>query len=324
VWLPNFILPRNPAYVLAALALGVALDYAYPYHSGIALKIHPVHTAYFMAKALGRPGDSRLKGAAVWAAVMATHLTAYGAALYLAWVASPLAWVLVAAYVLKVSASLKLLVRTVEGVAEAAARGDWAEARSLTQGIVRRDVASLSKPHVLSAAAESLAESLVDGFTSPLLYYAFLGPLGALAQRLANTLDGALGFKSGGYEDVGWVSAKADTVMNYVPARLTAALLLLVASATMRRGEGGLRQAAACWLKNARKTESVNAGHPMSALAAALGITLEKPGHYRLECGGRLPTVGDLRAGVSVVKRSAMAWLGLTAALAYAASAAHP
>ncbi len=322
MWLPNFILPRNPAYVLAALALGMVLDYAYPYHTGIALKIHPVHTAYFMAKALGRPGSSRLRGAAVWAAVMATHLTTYGVALYLAWAVSSLAWVLVAAYVLKVSASLKLLLDTVEGVARAAARGDWRTARLLTQGIVRRDVASLTKPQVLSAAAESLAESLVDGFTSPLLYYALLGPLGALAQRVANTLDGALGFRSGGYERVGWVSAKADTVLNYVPARLTAALIIMVAA--ISRLEKDFHKAVACWLRNAGRTESVNAGHPMSALAVALGVRLEKPGHYRLECGGRPPSVNDLRAGISLVRLSAIAWLCLTSAVSYVVSLTHP
>jgi len=307
-FMPEFLYPRDPAYVVAAILLGVLLDIAYPYHSGLALRLHPVHTAFIMARALGKPGSSRIRGAVTWFTVMGTHLTAYGALLWAAWLVSPYAWILVAAYVIKVSAPIKLLIDTVKGVYEAASRGDWARARELTQGIVRRDVHSLDEGHVLSAAVESLAESLVDGFTSPLLYIALLGPLGGLAQRIANTLDGALGFKGGGYADVGWFSAKADTLLNYVPARLTAALITLLG--TPLTG-AALSDAVRCWLRNARVTESVNAGHPMAAMAAVLGVTLEKVGHYTISCGNTLPRPEHVRIAVKCVILTTATWLML-------------
>ncbi len=313
-FMPEFIYPCDPAYVVAAILLGVLLDIAYPYHSGLALRLHPVHTAFVMARALGKPGSSRVRGAVTWFTVMGTHLTAYGALLWVAWSVSPLAWVLAAGYVIKVSAPIKLLIDTVNGVREAASRGDWGRAKELTQGIVRRDVSSLDEGHVLSAAVESLAESLVDGFTSPLLYVALLGPLGGLAQRIANTLDGALGFKEGGYADVGWFSAKADTLLNYVPARLTAALIALLAPPATG---AVLRNVVRCWLRNARVTESVNAGHPIAAVAAALGVTLEKPGHYTIACGDTLPCPPQVRVAVKCVALAAITWLALTTSLTY-------
>lgn len=312
--MPEFLYPRDPAYVVAAILLGVLLDIAYPYHSGLALRLHPVHTAFIMARALGKPGSSRVRGAVTWFTVMVTHLTAYGALLWAAWLASPFAWMLAAAYVIKVSAPIKLLIDTVKGVYEAASRGDWAKARELTQGIVRRDVSPLDEGHVLSAAVESLAESLVDGFTSPLLYIALLGPLGGLAQRIANTLDGALGFKEGGYADVGWFSAKADTLLNYVPARLTAALITLLALPVTGVA---LSSVVRCWLRNARVTESVNAGHPMAAMAAVLGVTLEKVGHYTIRCGDTLPQPGHLRVAVRCVVLDAITWLVLISVLIF-------
>jgi len=304
--MPEFLCPRDPVYVIAAMLLGVLLDIAYPYHSGLALRLHLVHTAFIMAKALGKPGSSRIRGVVTWFAVMITHLTAYGALLWVAWLVSPVVWVLAAAYVIKVSAPIKLLVDTVKGVYEAASRGDWSRAKELTQGIVRRDVYSLDEGHVLSATVESLAESLVDGFTSPLLYIALLGPLGGLAQRIANTLDGALGFKGGGYADVGWFSAKADTILNYVPARLTAALIVLLAPPASR---ATLRKAVRCWLTNARVTQSVNAGHSMAAIAAALDVILEKIGHYTITCGNTLPQPKHLWVAIKCVELVATTWL---------------
>ncbi len=313
-FMPEFLYPSNPAYVITAILLGVVLDIAYPYHSGLALKLHPVRTAFIMAKSLGKPGSSRVRGAVAWFAVMVTHLAAYSTLLWVAWLVSPFAWVLAAAYVIKVSAPIKLLIDTVKGVYEASLRGDWGEVRELTQGIVRRDVSQLDEGHVLSAATESLAESLVDGFTSPLLYVALLGPLGGLMQRIANTLDGALGFKEGGYADVGWFSAKADTLLNYVPARLTAALMVLLAALGAKVK---LSNVVGCWLRNARVTESLNAGHPMAAMAAVLGVVLEKPGHYSIRCGDTLPQPNHVLTAVKCVTLSAATWLMMTVLTTY-------
>ncbi|NPA97165.1 MAG: cobalamin biosynthesis protein [Crenarchaeota archaeon] len=286
--------PSN-AVLASALIIALLADLAYPEHRGLLLKIHPVHTCFVMAKALGKPYSSRARGIATWIACVSTHLAPYAALLIIAGRLGVVAQVLISAYIAKVSMSIVLLTRIVDSAREAAERGDWDEARRWVQLIVRRDVSKLSEPHVISAAVESLAESLVDGFTSPLLYFCTLGPLGALLQRLANTMDGALGFKSEEYRNVGWFSARADTLLNFVPARLTALSIILAAALLGLDWRRGFRT----WIRYRRATESVNAGHPMSAMAGILGVKLEKPGFYSIG-DGDLPRAEQLRTALRI------------------------
>jgi len=305
---PEWLYPGG-GLVAAALILAHLLDLVYPLHRGVLLTVHPVHTSFILAKKLAPPGSSRLRGIATWIVVVGSHLVVYAALLYAAWRLGPLAWLLAAAWVLKVSFSLRLLLETVWRAAGCMEQGDMACARRLVQGLVRRDVYRLSPGHVASAAVESLAESLVDGYTSPLLYTALLGPLGALLQRLANTLDGALGFKTPDYLEAGWASAWADTLLNYLPARATAALTALAAPIA----GGSPARALRVWKRYGGATESRNAGHPMSAVAGALGVRLEKPGSYILG-EGPLPGPGDMKRGVAVAAAVAAAWLALVSA----------
>ena len=318
-WLPQFMYP-GPLYVMAAMLAGLALDFAYPYHSGLALALHPVHTSYVMSQRLYRPRGSRLRGAAIWAITMGVHLAAYGALLYAAWLVSPWLWVAAASLVFKLSASLRLLLDTVRDVGESLARGDLGAARAACQGIVRRDLRGEDAGHVASAAVESLAESLVDGFASPLFWLLLLGPLGALAQRVANTLDGSLGFLDEEHRDVGFVSAWADTVINYVPARLTA-LLISLASAVL--GPGRVARSLRAWAACHSATQSRNAGHPISSMAGALGVSLEKRGHYTVCPGMPLPTHAEVLDSVKVAAAaSAIAVGGAAAVLALLAALA--
>ncbi len=260
-----------------------------------------------MALKLGKPFSSRIRGVVVWIVVVSTHLALYASILYVAWSISPYLWIAVASYITKTSFSLRLLIDIVKRVGVCSSRGDWSCARFWTQQIVRRNVYELDEEHVLSAAIESLAESLVDGYTSPLLYYAFFGPLGALFQRIVNTLDGALGFKDPPYRDVGWFSAKMDTLVNYVPARLTA--LLIVALSPIAGGDP--RYAYRIWRKFCRATESLNAGHPMSAMAGALRVRLEKPGFYVLGYRDENLDPSKVFKALTIAKSVALVWLSI-------------
>lgn len=285
---------RPSGHLLAlALILALLLDVIYPEHRGLLLRIHPVHTSYFMALRLGKPYSSKLRGVLVWLLVMASHLTPFALMLIVAYTLHPVAWVLVAAVVLKHSFSLRLLLDICYRAYRGFSKG-LDEARSWVQLIVRRNVWELDQPRVVSAALESLAESLVDGFTSPLLYYLALGPLGALAQRVANTLDGALGYKTPEFRDVGWFSARMDTVFNYIPARVTATLIIALAPVT----GGDVREAFRVWRRYNGATESLNAGHPISAMAGALKVRLEKPGYYVVNEDARDPRPEDIPRGM--------------------------
>ncbi len=233
--------------------------------------------------------------------VVSTHLALYALALWAAWRLSPLVWVGVAGYIVKVSCPLYPLFDAVKRFISCERRGDPVCARRYAQWLVRRDVSVLGDSHVASAVLESLAESLVDGYTSPLTYYAILGPLGALFQRLVNTLDSALGYKTGRFRTLGWFSARADDVVNCVPARLTA-LAIIVASLLARLDwRGAIR----VWRRWSRATESPNAGHPMAALAGALGVWLEKPGFYTINPLGEPPNASIVALGVRVAAYAA-------------------
>ena len=282
----------DPLGFLLVLVLALALDWAYPFHRGLLLRIHPVHTCYHLALALHRPFSDRAWGLLVFLAVVGVHMAAYALLLLLALMAGYPFFLLASAWVLKVSIGNRLLADTVRGVGEALAKSDIDEARRRVSGLVRRRVEELGEGHVASAAVESLGESLVDGLVSPLLYYAFLGPLGALLQRLVNTMDGALGFREPEYREEGWASARADTLMNFVPARLTGILAGLVC----RRGgdRRGFRAFLRCLEGNRVRAPSINAGYPMAAFACCLGVVLEKRGSYTIAGGGSLPGALDV------------------------------
>jgi len=267
---------------LLALLLAILLDLLYPRHRGLMLRAHPVHTCFLMAKRLARPYAGRAYGAVLALTCILVHiippLALLAATLLIrSWIA-PILWLASAACILKLSFSVRLLAEIGLRVAESARVSDWENARFWAQQLVRRDVYSLDEEHMLSAAVESLAESLVDGVVSPLFYYPLLGVIGPYLQRIVNTLDGAIGFRSREFERVGWFSAKLDTIMNYFPARLSA--LYVIFSSLLLGHEW--RGAWKIWWRDHGKTESLNAGHPMAAMAGALGVRLEKVGQYVL------------------------------------------
>lgn len=179
--------------------------------------------------------------------------------------------------VLKSTFALAGLLKAGERVQRDLERGDLDAARQDVRALVSRDSATLSPELVAAAAVESLAENLTDSVVAPLLAYRLFGLPGAVLYRAVNTCDAMIGYH-GRYEYLGKVAARLDDVLNLIPARLSA--LLLVGAATLA---GGSPLGAVRTLRRDRSlTESPNAGWTMSAAAGSLGVRLEKPGHYRL------------------------------------------
>ncbi|MBL7118455.1 cobalamin biosynthesis protein [Candidatus Bathyarchaeota archaeon] len=156
--------------------------------------------------------------------------------------------------------------------------GRLEDARRQLTFLVRRDPWKLDLRHMISASVETIAEGIVDGAVSPLFYFSLLGLPGAVAYRAINTLDSMVGYKDQTYREVGFFSAKLDTAANYIPARITALFLVLSALIRGEDSRGSLR----ILKRDHSKTESLNAGWPMSAMAGALGVELVKKGYYRL------------------------------------------
>ncbi len=155
--------------------------------------------------------------------------------------------------------------------------GELVAARQALRSLVSRKREGLPEELVIAATLESLAENLSDAVVAPLFYYALFGLPGAALYRLYNTFDAMIGYH-GRYEYVGKAAARWDDVLNLLPARLTALLIVLCAPLF----GGNWKRAWSIWRRDARKTESPNAGQPMAALAGVLSVQLEKVDHYVL------------------------------------------
>jgi adenosylcobinamide-phosphate synthase len=165
--------------------------------------------------------------------------------------------------------------------------------------IVGRDTANLGEPGVAAAALESLAESFNDGVIAPLFWFALTGLAGLFAYKAINTADSMIGHREERWRAFGWAAARTDDVVNWIPARLAAALIALI-------GGGGWQ---VMW-RDARKHASPNAGWPEAAMAGALGVTLGGPATYdgvahdRPTFGdGPPPASADLGRGLAVYRR---------------------
>ncbi|MEM9380911.1 MAG: CobD/CbiB family cobalamin biosynthesis protein, partial [Planctomycetota bacterium] len=172
-----------------------------------------------------------------------------------------------------------------------------------------RDPGSLDASELAGAGISSLAENSCDSYVAPWMWYALLGVPGALAYRAVNTLDAVVGYR-GRLERLGKASARLDDVLNVVPARLSACLMIAAGA----RSSAVARRAWQVTRRDARKTPSPNGGWPMAAMAGLLGVVLAKPGVYRLGDGGRRPgatDVGDARRiGASTATLAAALALG--------------
>lgn len=195
-------------------------------------------------------------------------------------------YVIVAAIILKMSFARKCMSQYTVSIAHAIEKGDLERAKRLLPYIVRRDPSTLSQQHIISAAVESIAESSTDGINSPFFYFALFGIPGAIAYRAINTLDSMVGYRDKKHVNIGWFSANVDKIANYIPARLTAALIVVSARILRENWRDSLR----IIRRDRRRMESANAGWTIAAMAGALSTQLEKPGFYRLgDCNGLTP-----------------------------------
>jgi adenosylcobinamide-phosphate synthase len=186
-------------------------------------------------------------------------------------------YMIIGIILLKMTICIKLESDWAKAAAKAIESGDLVEAKKYSH-FSRRDSTNLNGSQISSAVIESIAENLIDFKLSPIFSYAFLGVTGAIAFRAINTLDGMVGFKDKEHINIGWFSANLDTVVNYIPTRFTA-LLIVLASAII--GED-YRNSWFIARRDHAKTPSRNHGWPMAAVAGALRVQLEKPGQYIL------------------------------------------
>ncbi|MES2954268.1 MAG: adenosylcobinamide-phosphate synthase CbiB [Pseudomonadota bacterium] len=276
--------------------------------------IHPVVAMGFYLKLAGRrlPGLPAAAafgaGTLAWCVGMlaAGGLAAWLQALTLAQLPELLS-ALVLAVLLKPMLSWRMLKSEVSAV-EAALQQSLEAGRERLSWLVSRDTAQLSESEVRESAIESLAENLNDSVVAPVFWFVLLGLPGAAMYRFANTADAMWGYR-GVYRGQRWEwagkwAARADDVLSWLPARLTALLLALAT--------GGL--AFKALRSEAGKTPSPNSGWPMAAMALALGVCLRKPGAYTLNAAGRAPQAADTFLALGVASKVILALAVLASA----------
>ncbi|MCP8320373.1 MAG: cobalamin biosynthesis protein [archaeon] len=187
-------------------------------------------------------------------------------------------YIIFASALLKTTFSINCMNKLSRPIGKAIKEGKIEDAKNMLRRIVRRDPTKFDDQKIISATVECVAESTVDGITSPLFYYSVLGLPLAIAYRAINTLDSMVGYKDKEHVNMGWFSARMDSLANYIPARITS--ILMVLSAWLLHEDW--RRSWEILKRDRKKTESPNAGWTMSAIAGAFNAQLEKPGFYIL------------------------------------------
>lgn len=189
-----------------------------------------------------------------------------------------IAYVILGAILFKATFAIRGMGQYTKPIAASLKNKDLNEARKWLPYTVRRDPNTLNERQIISAAVESIAESTTDGITAPFFFFALFGVPGAFAYRVVNTLDSMVGYKNVENRNIGWFSANLDTITNYIPARLTAYLMIVAAFILQENW----RESRRILQRDKSKTSSINAGWTISAMAGALNTQLEKQGYYTL------------------------------------------
>jgi adenosylcobinamide-phosphate synthase len=240
----------------------------------------------FFDQRLNRGRYRRVRGIVTVAVVVGM---VYGMTFLVVYISYSLSWIFgvtVEAVLIFTAIATKSLQEAAWNVLIPLEHGDIEKARRELSMIVGRDTKNLDESEIVRACVETVAENTSDGITAP-LFYAFIGgaPL-ALFYRAVNTCDSMLGYKNDTYREFGWASARLDDVVNYVPARLTAMVMVFVHSG---------KRFCQCWrvlFRDARKTPSPNSGWPEAAMATLLGVQLGGTNTYNGIVSHR-PMIGD-------------------------------
>lgn len=261
--------------VVLLLALAIDLVFGEPPRS--------VHITVWMGRIieileppLRRLGSERAAGVLLWTLTVAPFTTmAFLVALTSQY--NRIVGVLLSALLLKMTFALRCMFEHISPII-GSLESDIEKSRKYLSLVVRRNTSALDRRLVASGAVETVAEGFVDGFISPLFFYLLFGLPGAVAYRAINTLDSMVGYKDERYADFGWFSAKLDTIANYVPSRLTYLIFAFSSMVLQMDWRGALRAGKVYHAS----TSSINAGWPMSTMAGALRVRLEKLGSYAL------------------------------------------
>ena len=228
--------------------------------------------------------------------------------LYLISYVSMVLYLIVFILVLSSTFSFKMLLKTASDV-KSALDSDIEKARSLVSYLVSRDTDELSEAFIVSAAVESLSENITDSYIAPVFYYFVFAALFCVfdkglfyillvpvVYRIFNTLDAMLGYETDELVDIGYVPAKIDDILNYIPARISGVFIVISSYILRYNATNAFR----IMMRDARNCPSPNSGYTMATTAGALDIQLVKKDTYVLGDDTREITADDISKAVKL------------------------
>ncbi|MCV0392956.1 MAG: cobalamin biosynthesis protein [Nitrosopumilus sp.] len=215
--------------------------------------------------------------------------------------------IVISGLLLKTTIAIHGMEKHANAVLESLGKNNLDQARECLSMIVKRNTKNLDKNHVISGVLESISENTVDGITGPLFYYALFGLPGAFMYRVVNTADSMIGYKSQIFKNIGWFAASCDTILNYIPARLTGLVMILSAAILQNDWKKSFKT----MIRDGKKTESPNAGYPMAALAGALQTKFEKINHYQLGNDEITLTEEHIYSAIKIMKLTSILFFGI-------------
>ena len=215
--------------------------------------------------------------------------------------------IIVGGILLKTTIAIKGMEKHALAVVNSLENNNIVSARNNLSMIVKRNTKDLDENHVFSGVVESISENTVDGITGPLFYFGLFGLPGAFVYRVINTADSMIGYRTNIFKNIGWFAANCDTILNYIPSRLTGFVMIFSA---MILGYDWKRSYK-IMIRDGGKTQSPNAGYPMAAIAGALGTRFEKIDHYFLGDGKVSYSKEHVKSTITLMKVTSIIFCGI-------------
>ena len=228
------------------------------------------------------------------------------------------AWIIITAFIFKIQFAIFSFRKHCDPICEDLDAGRVEDAAAKVQMIVSRNTKGMDAEHISSSCCETVSENLVDSILSPTFFFGLFGILGSVMFRCANLMDAMWGYLNEKYGRLGFFPAKFDDVLGWLTSRVSPYFVALAAMFLRM----DWRAAVPAAKEEHTKTPSPNSGWPMTAVSAALGISMEKKGVYVMG-KGPLPTTKDIQRCMRLVELTSIIFMLLICFPIYALLGIH-
>ncbi|MBE6527713.1 MAG: cobalamin biosynthesis protein CobD [Thermoplasmata archaeon] len=215
-----------------------------------------------------------------------------------------IAWIVVTAFIFKIQFAIFSFRKHCDPICEDLDSGRVEDAASKVQMIVSRNTKGMDPEHIASSCCETVSENLVDSILSPTFYFGLFGIMGSIMFRCSNLMDAMWGYLNEKYARLGFFPAKFDDVLGWFTSRVSPLFVALAALFLRMDWRAAVPAAKA----EHTKTPSPNSGWPMTAVSAALGISMEKKGVYVMG-SGPMPTTKDVQRCMRLVELTSIIFM---------------